>query len=82
MISAGYRKSWGSTSPAGRGLVLVVETDDLAERLLTLAGTIMEDVAPRAIIIGDIDERISAVRAAGRDIAVLAEAARIVSERG
>lgn len=58
---------------------------DLINRLLTIAGTIMEDVSPVAIVSSDdmaVEARITAVLDAGRAISLLAGAADVVWRRG
>lgn len=60
------------------------EDEELIERLLTAAGSIMEDTSEAALIRGGahaIAARIAAVDAAGADIATLARAAAIVRRR-
>lgn len=56
---------------------------DLVARLCTLAGTIMEDTSPVAIVRpADPTMVIAEVRQAGNDIAALANAAEVVARRG
>ncbi|OYW22631.1 hypothetical protein [Sphingomonas sp. 32-62-10] len=56
------------------------DTDDLVERLLVLAGGLMEDASTVAVLreSGSVDQRLAVVQQAARDVGALVEAIAVI----
>lgn len=56
------------------------DSDDLVERLLVLAGGLMEDASAAAVLRegGSVDQRLAVVRQAARDVIALFEATTVI----
>lgn len=62
----------------------MVDMDDAAERLCTYVGMVMEDASVIALLPGEggtFEMRLNALEQAGRDVAVLVEAVKVISRR-
>lgn len=56
------------------------DADDLVERLLVVAGGLMEDASAVAVLLdgGSVDQRVAVVRQAARDVIALIEAMTVI----
>lgn len=88
-----HSKSWVWTSfgrgrfvPSSRRRDVVDDSNELVQRLTTLAGILMEDSSPDAVSVlpkepADAEARLAELEEAMRDAAVLLQAARILQRR-
>ncbi len=60
------------------------DTNDLVERLLVLAGGLMEDASSAAVLrdSGSVGQRIAVARQAARDVGTLLEAVDVIQRAG
>lgn len=60
------------------------DTDDLVERLLVLAGGLMEDASAVAVLREDrsLDQRVAAVRQAAQDVVALVQTMAVIQRGG
>lgn len=65
-------------------VVCMDDSDDLVERLLVLAGGLMEDASAVAVLCEDrpLDQRVAVVRQAALDVGALVQAMGVIQRGG